>query len=112
VFQEKTGLTDRELVSLARVWVVTLGEKGSRLLVRGRERLEIPPAKAGEVVDPTGAGDAYRSGFVAGLVRGLDLAICGRMGSVAAVYAVESYGTQAHHFTREEFARRYHESFG
>jgi len=112
VFQEKTALADRELLALARIWVVTLGEKGSRLLVRGRERLEIPPAPAGEVVDPTGAGDAYRAGFVAGLLRGLDLATCGRMGSVSAVYAVESYGTQAHHFTREQFARRYHESFG
>lgn len=112
VFREKTGLQERDLLSLARVWVVTLGERGSRLLVRGGERLEIPPVPARRVVDPTGAGDAYRSGFVAGLLRGLDLATCGRMGSVAAVYAVESYGTQAHRFTREEFARRYHEAFG
>lgn len=112
VIREKTGLSDAELLELARIWVVTLGENGSRILVRGGTRVEVPPAKAREVVDPTGAGDAYRAGFVAGLLRGLDLGTCGRMGSVSAVYAVERYGTQAHRFTREEFARRYHESFG
>lgn len=112
VFQDKTGLGELELLELAPVWVVTLGEKGSRILVRGGERIEVPAAPAREVVDPTGAGDAYRAGFVAGLLRGLDLATCGRMGSVSAVHAVESYGTQAHHFTRDEFARRYRESFG
>lgn len=112
VFREKTGLSDAEVLRLARIWVVTLGEKGSRILVRGGERLEVPPAKAREVVDPTGAGDAYRAGFVAGLLRGLDLGVCGRLGSVSAVYAVERYGTQAHRFTPEELAARYHESFG
>lgn len=112
VFQEKTGLSDRELLELARVWVVTLGEEGSRILARGGERIEVPAAPAREVRDPTGAGDAYRAGFLAGLLRGLDLATCGRMGSVSAVHAVECYGTQAHHFTPESFARRYREAFG
>jgi adenosine kinase len=64
------------------------------------------------VVDPTGAGDAYRGGFVAGMLRGADLATCGRMGSVAAVYAVESYGTQSHGYTPDAFWQRYAESFG
>jgi len=111
VFKDKTGLTERELMALARVWVVTLGERGSRLLVRGEGRIEVPPAEARQVVDPTGAGDAYRAGFLAGLVRGHDLGVCGRLGSVAAVYAVESRGTQEHHYTPEEFAARYRASF-
>ncbi len=111
VLKDKTGLTERELMALARVWVVTLGERGSRLLVRGEGRIEVPAAKASRVVDPTGAGDAYRAGFLAGLVRGHSLDVCGRMGSVAAVYAVESRGTQEHRYSREEFAARYRESF-
>lgn len=112
VFREKTGLSDQELLRLARVWVVTLGEKGSRILVRGGQRIEVPAVPAREVRDPTGAGDAYRAGFLAGLLRGLDLETCGRMGSVSAVHAVESYGTQAHRFTVESFTRRYREAFG
>jgi len=48
---------------------------------------------------------------VAGLLRGADLSLAGRMGSVAAVYAVECYGTQAHGYTHQEFWRRYDENF-
>jgi len=112
VFKEKTGLTEKELMGLARFWVVTLGEKGSRILVRGEGRIEVPPAKAKEVVDPTGAGDAFRAGFMAGLLREQPLDVCGRMGSVASVYAVEHKGTQEHRYTQEEFAERYRASFG
>ncbi len=111
VFRDKTGLSERELMDLARIWVVTLGEKGSRLLVRGEGRIDVPAAKVRQVVDPTGAGDAFRAGFLAGMLREQPLDVCGRMGSVAAVYAVEHRGTQEHRYTREEFADRYRESF-
>lgn len=112
VFQEKTGASAADLLELADHWVVTLGEKGSEILRRGRDPLAIPAARPRAVVDPTGAGDAYRSGFLAGLARGRELAVCGRMGSVAAAYAIEQYGTQNHRYTAEEFARRYAENFG
>lgn len=112
VIQEKTGLDDRGLLDLAEIWVVTLGEKGSRIVRRGGERHEVPAAPVEKVVDPTGAGDAYRAGFLAGLVRGAELPVCGRLGSVLAAHAVENYGTQAHRFTRDEFVERYRASFG
>ncbi|MGD2115343.1 MAG: PfkB family carbohydrate kinase, partial [Acidobacteriota bacterium] len=69
-------------------------------------------ARVRQVVDPTGAGDAFRAGFLAGLLREQPLDVCGRLGSVAAVYAVEHRGTQEHRYTREEFAERYRENFG
>jgi adenosine kinase len=112
VFREKTGVEGEALFGLAEMWVVTFGEKGSRILLPGGESIDVPAAHASKVVDPTGAGDAYRGGFVAGMLRGADLATCGRMGSVAAVYAVESYGTQSHGYTRDAFWQRYAESFG
>jgi adenosine kinase len=112
VFQEKTGLDGDGLAAIAEMWVVTYGEDGSEIRCRGGERISIPAARAVEVVDPTGAGDAYRSGFVAGLLRGAPLPVCGRMGSVAAVYVIENYGTQNHHYTPEAFWLRYRESFG
>ena len=71
----------------------------------------IPPAKPKNESDPTGAGDAYRAGFLAGYFRGLPLDICGKMGSLASVYTVEKYGTQTHKFTIREFAIRYKNSF-
>jgi adenosine kinase len=112
VLQEKTGLDRAGLLELAELWVVTYGEKGSEILQAGAEPIPIPAARAAEVVDPTGAGDAYRSGFVAGLVRGAELPVCGRMGSVAAVYVIEQYGTQSHRFTPDEYWQRYRDCFG
>jgi len=45
-------------------------------------------------------------------LRKCDLAVCGQIGSVAAVYTVEKYGTQTHTFTKKEFINRYKENFG
>ncbi|GMU53133.1 MAG: putative adenosine kinase CbhK [Candidatus Xenobia bacterium] len=112
VFLEKTGKTQDQLLEDVELIVVTYGEQGSEIFRRGSESVKIPPAKCREVVDPTGAGDAYRGGFLAGLVRGHDLDVCGRMGSVAAVFAVEHYGTQNHRYTPETFFARYEENFG
>jgi len=59
-----------------------------------------------KVVDPTGAGDAYRGGLISGLVRGENIEQCARMGSACASFAVECYGTQDYAFSPEEFNER------
>ncbi|MBI2010015.1 MAG: carbohydrate kinase family protein [Candidatus Chisholmbacteria bacterium] len=105
------SITKTELISRERVVVTTLGDKGSRI-ERGRKTWHIPAVKVRQAIDPTGAGDAYRAGLVAGFLRNLPLDVCGRMGSLAAAYTVEKYGTQTHRFTLEEFKRRYRENFG
>ena len=112
VFQEKTGHTLEELRKRIDLVVVTLGEKGSRIHTREGRDLEVAPAKVQAVVDPTGAGDAYRAGFVYGLVHGEDLETCGRRGSVAAAYAIENYGTQSFSYTLEEYSQRFRENYG
>ncbi len=93
-----------------QIWITTLGDKGS-IIEDGGKKYIIPPAKPKEVLDPTGAGDAFRAGFLAGFLTGQPLDICGRMGSVAAVYTVEKYGTQTHKFGLSEFKKRYQENF-
>ena len=65
-----------------------------------------------KAIDPTGAGDAYRAGFMAGFTKGLDLKTCGQMGSITSCYAVEKYGTTSHRFTVQEFCERYKQNFG
>jgi adenosine kinase len=64
------------------------------------------------VVDPTGAGDAYRAGLLKGFVSGKDIETSAKIGAVTAVYAVEQYGTQEHRFTYAEFVERYRSYFG
>lgn len=112
VFCEKTGKGMDEILKEVELVVVTLGEKGCRIQTRDGQLHEVPAAKVHEVVDPTGAGDAFRGGFVAGLMRGLPLNICGQMGGVSAAYAVERYGTQNHAYTRQEYLERYQANFG
>jgi adenosine kinase len=111
VFQEKTGFAGERIFELVDTVVVTLGEQGSRIHSAAGSVVEVPPARADSVVDPTGAGDAYRGGFLVGWHRGLEPPVCGRLGSLAAVYAVERYGTQNHRYTLEEFRARYAEAF-
>lgn len=112
IFCEKTGKSVEELHEEIEVLVITLGEEGSRILVRGQDEIRVSPVKTDQALDPTGCGDAYRGGFVAGLVNGCSYLECGRMGSVAAVFVVEEYGTQKHAYSPQEFARRYQENFG
>jgi hypothetical protein len=64
------------------------------------------------VSDPTGAGDAFRGGLLKGLADGRDWATCCRMGSVAAAFAVEQYGTQEHRFDWRAFEKRFESQFG
>ncbi len=111
VFLKKTGMDDDTIFDLADMVIVTLGGEGSKIRRRGFNDLMIPAANA-TLTDPTGAGDAFRSGFVAGLMRGHELEVCGRMGSVTSAYVVECNGTQSHHYSQDEFERRYADNFG
>ncbi len=111
LIEQKLYITHEKLIAMVPILITTLGSKGS-IIETPKEAIHIKPAKPINTSDPTGAGDAYRAGFVAGYLRGYDLAVCGRMGSVAAVYTVEKYGTQTHHFTKKEFIKRYYENFG
>lgn len=91
--------------------ITTLGEEGS-VIVTSDEKIDIPPVKAAKVLDPTGAGDAYRSGLIKGMVTGKILIEAARMGATCASYAVEHKGTQEHHFSKTQFWERHQNFFG
>jgi adenosine kinase len=107
---QKTGLTKDELLKKTEVIISTLGENGSLIITAGNET-KIGVAKPSKVVDPTGAGDAYRAGLIKGLVLGKDLSDAARMGATCASYAIEYQGTQEHVFTEEEFWARHRANF-
>ena len=111
LIQERTGRDMNGMLDLCGMVVTTLGRHGSRITTRDGT-VDIPAAPSEREVDPTGAGDAYRAGLVAGLLRGLELTDAGRIASLAAVYAVEYVGTIEHSYTREEFAHRHRSAFG
>ncbi len=111
LIQERTKRDMQKLLDLAEIVVTTMGRHGSRITTR-EGSVEIPAAPAEREADPTGAGDAYRAGLVAGLLRGLDLATAGRVAALAATYAIEQVGTIEHGYTREEFNLRCQDCFG
>ena len=111
LIQERTKRDTQGMLELAEIVVTTLGRQGSRITTRDGV-VEVPAAPAKRELDPTGAGDAYRSGLVAGLLRGLDLYSAGCVASLAATHAVEHVGTIEHSYTRDEFCVRHRECFG
>lgn len=111
LIRDKTGMDQQAILEHAEMVVCTKGKLGSE--IRTREGIvTVPVAQEKEMVDPVGAGDAYLGGLVFGLNAGLDVENAGKVASLAATYALENYGTQAHYYTREEFAERFHENFG
>ena len=111
LIQQRTGRDLDGLKELSKLVVTTLGRKGSRI-DEGTKSHDIPAAPARMESDPTGAGDAYRAGLVAGLLRGLDVPTAGAVASLAATYAVEQVGTIEHGYTHGEFSERYRDAFG
>lgn len=106
-----TGLDKQGLIDMTKILITTLGEKGSLISTSDGDS-KIPAALVSNVVDPTGAGDAYRAGLIKGLIDGRDIETSAKMGAVAATYAVENYGTQEHYFTYNDFAKKYLDNFG
>jgi adenosine kinase len=110
MLRERTGLAADDLRARGVLVALTRGGAGSELhSADGVVGIPVAPVEA--VVDPTGAGDAYVAGLLAGLRRGHALERAGRMGALAAAYAVERSGTQAHGFDPGGFAARYRSAF-
>jgi adenosine kinase len=110
VIEQKTGLAVSDLVTRVPFVGVTFAEHGSELHFEGRH-VRIPAVTAEPLIEPTGGGDAYRAGVFKGLALGLPLEIAGRMGSVAATYAVERHGSQEHAYTPLDFIDRFETAF-
>jgi len=111
LLRQRLKLTKSQILKSGVILITTYGAKGS-LIEKGFEAIKVPSAKPLNNSDPTGAGDAYRAGFLAGYLKNLPLAVCGRMGALTAVYTVEKFGTQTHKFSLTEFKKRYKTNFG
>jgi len=70
---------------------VTLGEHGA-VIVTADEEIRVPAEHVTQLLDTTGAGDQFAAGFLAGLVRDLPLADCGRIGNIAAAEVISHIG--------------------
>lgn len=110
LIEEKTGLDIDSILRSAEFVVITRGEEGADVHRQG-EVIHIPVAPPDHIADPTGVGDAFRAGFLKGFTHGLPLAICGRMGALAATYCLEEEGPQSHRYDLPQFIERYRRHF-
>ncbi len=109
---QKTGWSDAEILDKVEVRIVTLGSNGAKVEQKGTPTITVGIAKEKGKVDPTGVGDSFRSGFIAGLAWGLGHERCAQLGSMLAAYVIETKGTQEYQFTRAEFLERFSVAFG
>ena len=108
---ERTGLSLDEIAQRCEALIVTAGGEGATIYADGTT-IAIPAAKASEIVDPTGCGDAFRAGLLYGLMHDCDWETTGRIASLLGAIKIEHPGTQNHAFTRPEFNVRFETEFG
>jgi len=112
MIEQKTGWSAEEVLSRVGVQVTTLGADGVRVTQAGEEPIVLPAARNVAAVEPTGVGDAFRGGFLAGVAWGLSLERSAQVGCVLAAYVVETVGTQEYEFTVDHFVARVRDSYG
>lgn len=110
--EQKTGWSADEILDRVGTRIITRGKDGATVLRRGEAPIEVPIATDVQRVDPTGVGDAFRAGFLAGLAWGLSLERCAQLGSTLASYVLETVGTQEYTFDNADFLDRFGQAYG
>jgi adenosine kinase len=109
---QKTGWSDREILERVKYRVVTLGSKGAKVESAAGEFVQVTCPQEKSKTDPTGVGDSFRSGFIAGLAWGVSHERCAQLGALIATYVIETLGTQEYRFTNVQFVERFAEAYG
>ena len=104
------GTSTREIINRVPRVVITMGKEGSVLHEKGdSSRIPVFPVT---MADPTGAGDAYRAGFLTAFYRGYTPLTACKIGTITASFAVEQIGCQTNLPDGEQMEVRYMKSFG
>jgi adenosine kinase len=107
-----TGWSTAQVLDRVGVWLTTLGARGVRIQRAGADPVLIPAVPATGVVDPTGGGDAFRAGFLAGHGWGWPIAQSAQLGCALATAAIEHQGGQGYRLDPEAFAARLGATYG
>jgi adenosine kinase len=111
LIRERTGMSKEQVAEQLEALIITLGSDGSTLVTREGE-VHIEAVKPTAVLDPTGCGDAYRSGLIYGLLNQLDLVTGCRIGSVMGALKVAVQGPQNHTPTMDDIVACFQKAFG
>ncbi|MFI2346584.1 carbohydrate kinase family protein [Streptomyces sp. NPDC019443] len=106
LLMERTGLTERQVLRLVETWVTTLGADGAAIARAHEAPVRVAAVPPGRAVDPTGLGDAFRAGFLAGLSWGCTPERAAQLGCALAAVVLESAGAEEYEFTAADLAAR------
>jgi adenosine kinase len=112
LLEQKSGLTDAQVLDRVKIRVTTLGKNGVEITGRDMERIHVPVAREIHAYDPTGVGDGFRAGFFAALSWGLGLERAAQVGALLATLVLETVGTQEYEVRSDMFVKRLAESYG
>lgn len=108
----KTGWSRAEVLERVGTWITTLGAKGCRIERADGQPSEVAAVPPEALVDPTGVGDAFRAGFLAGLAAHLDPVRCAQAGSAMAALVLAGLGSQNYTLDMSAFTRSVAAAYG
>ncbi|MCT2584115.1 carbohydrate kinase family protein [Actinophytocola gossypii] len=112
LLRRKTGWTEREVMDRVGIRITTLGEKGAEIVHKDGTSVSVNAVPETVKADPTGVGDAFRAGLLAGLEKGLGLERAAQLGSYIAVLVLETVGPQEWTFDKAQAVSRIGEAYG
>jgi adenosine kinase len=112
LIETKTGWSPGEILGRVGARITTLGKRGARIERKGEPAIEVHCPKEEAKADPTGVGDAFRAGFLAGLAWGASPERCAQVGCMVATLVIETVGTQEYTLSRGAFIERFAKAYG
>ena len=112
LIERKSGWSSAEILARVRVRITTLGSAGARIEQQGQPPVMVPAVPDAKPADPTGSGDAFRSGFLAAVAWGLPLERAAQLGNLMAVHALESTGPQEYNLKPGPLTERFAAAYG
>jgi adenosine kinase len=110
--EQKTGWSSGEILDRVQVRVTTLGRRGALVERKGRRSIHVPCPDEERKADPTGVGDAFRAGFLAGVAWGVSDERAAQVGSLLATHVIETVGTQEYQLSKQTFLARLAKAYG
>jgi adenosine kinase len=112
LIERKSGWGTDEMLNRVKVRITTLGPGGARIEQAGQPSVTVPAVPDAQPVDPTGSGDAFRSGFLAAVGWGLSLERAAQLGNMIAVHVLETVGPQEYDLKPGPLADRFTAAYG
>jgi adenosine kinase len=112
LIERKSGWDSAQILARVRVRITTLGPAGARVEQQGQPPVTVPAVPDAKPADPTGSGDAFRSGFLAAVAWGLSLERAAQLGNLMAVHALEATGPQEYNLKPGPLTERFAAAYG